>query len=95
MNSRYSNICVLIARSIEDIEDPRGKCTDYRDCDTVKEAKDFARYSLTPAYLESNEMTEPMNVARVIAEEDGREVCISEHWRKGWRPEPVNVEENE
>ncbi len=90
---KYTNIRVLVARSIEAIEDPRGACDDVRECDTVKEAKEFARYSLTPAYMDSNEMSEPQNVARVMADEDGREVCLADYWRKGWSPAPVEVDE--
>lgn len=85
---KYRNIRVLVARSISAIEDPRGACDDVRECDTVKDAKVFARHALTNAYQTSGEFSEPMNVARVMADEpDGRTVCLADYWRKGWQPE--------
>lgn len=84
--SKYTNIRVLVARSQEAFETG---CDDCRDCDTIGEAKKFARYSLTEAYRQSGEFSEPMNCARVMAQEDGRDVCVEEYWRKGWQPAPV------
>jgi hypothetical protein len=81
---KYSNIRVLVARSMEAVDD--GQCDDVRDCDTIKEAKEFARYSLTAAYQASNEFSEPMNYARVMADEDGRDVCVHDFFRKGFVP---------
>lgn len=85
---KYTNIRVLVARSQEAAVN---SCDDVRQCDTIKEAKDFARYSLTVAYQESGEFSEPMNYAAVMAEEDGREVCVTDYFRKGYVA-PVEVE---
>lgn len=79
---KYSNISVLVARSQEAVES--GSCDDCRNCDTIAEAKKFARYALTPAYNESHEVSEPMNYAKVVATEDGREVCVADYFRKGY-----------
>lgn len=84
MNSKYSNIRVLVACSVEAVD--AGQCDDVRDCDTIKEAKEFARYSLTPAYQASGEFSEPMNYARIMANEDGRDVCVTDFFRKGFVP---------
>ncbi len=81
---KYTNIRVLVARSIKAVDDRQ--CDDVRECDTIKEAKEFARYALTPAYQQLNEFSEPMNYARVMAEEEGRDVCLYDYFRKGWTP---------
>ncbi len=102
---KYSNIRVLVARSLEDFDSRPCTITDCREgFDTVKEAKEWARYALTPEYLTSNEMTEPVNVARVMVDEEDetawrtggfRSVCLVEYWRKGWKPAPLPVEVDE
>lgn len=79
---------VLVARSQEAF---RNGCDDVRECDTVKEAKAFARYSLTEAYQKSGEFSEPMNCARVMRGDE----CLEEYWRKGWQPAPDLAEEGE
>lgn len=78
---KYKNIRVLVARSQEAV---RNSCDDVRECDTIKEAKDFARYSLTSEYQASGEFSEPMNYAAVMADEDGRDVCVADYFRKGY-----------
>jgi hypothetical protein len=90
VKSNYSNIRVLVARSQSAVQD--GQCDDVRECDTIAEAKKFARYSLTPAYQQSAGMSAPMNYARVVADEAGREyidndngeVCVADYFRKGY-----------
>lgn len=86
---KYTNIRVLIARSVRAVD--CHQCDDVRECDTVKEAKDFARYALTPAYQQSGEFSEPMNYSRIVADEDGRQICIADYFRKGY-VEPVEAE---
>lgn len=90
---KYTNIRVLVARSVRAVDD--GQCDDVRPCDTIKEAKAFARYALDrkSAYQSSNEMTEPMNYARVMADETGYadNVCVADFFAKGYS-EPVEVE---
>lgn len=81
MKPKYSNIRVLVARSQEAA---RNSCDDVRECDTVAEAKKFARHSLTLEYQASGEFSEPMNYAAVMADEDGREVCLYDYFRKGY-----------
>lgn len=88
MNTKYTNIRVLVATSQQAIDDRQ--CDDVRECDTIKEAKTFARYSLTEAYQQSGEFSSPMNCARVMACEDDRDVCIDEFWRKGYVPAAQN-----
>jgi hypothetical protein len=91
---KYSNIRVLVARSVQAVND--GQCDDVRECDTIKEAKEFARYSLTPEYQASNEFSEPMNYAQVRATEEvrgeERDVCVADYFRKGYVP-PVLAED--
>ena len=79
---KYSNISVLVARSQEAVES--GSCDDCRNCDTIAEAKKFARYALTPDYQQCAEMSAPMNYAKVVATEDGHEVCVADFFRKGY-----------
>lgn len=83
---KYSNIRVLVARSMQAVDG--GQCDDVRECDTIREAKEFARYSLTLAYQQSCEMSEPMNYARVMAVEGGSDVCVADFFRRGYS-EPV------
>lgn len=89
--SKYSNIRVLVARSQQAVND--GQCDDVRTCDTIAEAKKFARYALTPAYQASGEFSEPMNYAQVRATEEVRgqqreDVCVADYFRAGYS-EPV------
>ena len=71
---RYQSIQVLTARTLEQIEN----CPfDNRKCDTIKQAKAFAKYCLTDAYQHSAEFSEPMTVSRVIA--DGE--ILEEYYR--------------
>lgn len=84
-SSKYTNIRVLVARSVADLEN---SCDDIRECETVAEAKKFARYSLTEAYRLSGEFSEPMNAARVMADEDGESVCLDDITRRGY-VEPI------
>lgn len=90
MNTKYSNIRVLVARSVQAVED--SSCDDVRNCDTIAEAKKFARYSLTPEYQMSGEFSEPMEYARVVADENEREVIITEFYRKGFVPMARNAD---
>ena len=97
---KYSNIRVLVARSVEAVDNH--SCDDVRECDTVKEAKAFARYSLTPEYSANRtELAcgridyEQMNYARVMVEEDGKEFCLVDYFRKGWNPAETETAQNE
>jgi hypothetical protein len=92
MSAKYKNIRVLVARSQDAVRNQ--SCDDVRECDTIKEAKHFARYSLTEAYQQSHETSELMNYAAVMAEEDGRDVCVYDYFRKGYTPpeDPVEAE---
>ena len=87
---KYTNIRVLVARSQEAVN--RGSCDDVRECDTIAEAKKFARYALTEAYQQSAEMSEPMNYSAVMADEDGSDVCVADYFRKGYVPAVETVE---
>lgn len=89
---KYNNIRVLVARS--QFAAQSDSFDDVRPCDTIAEAKKFARYALDPksAYQSSNEMAEPMNYAEIRADEDGRDVCVDCFWRRGYS-EPVMAEE--
>jgi hypothetical protein len=80
MNQKYSNIRVLVGRSQDAVEN--NSCDDVRECDTAAEAKKFARYSLTPAYQASGEFTTPMGYAKVVADENGSEVCLADYFSK-------------
>lgn len=91
MNQKYTNIRVLVARSMQAVDDCQ--CDDVRECDTVKEAKDFARYALTDAYQQSGEFSEPMNYSRVMIKEDGKDVCLFDLFRKGY-VQPVEPEDD-
>lgn len=75
-------IRVLVARSIEKFE---GGCDDVRECDTMKEAREFARYALTESYQHSGEFSEPMNCTRIMRGDE----LVAEFWRKGWKPSPI------
>ena len=78
---KYSNIRVLVGRTIKAVDDRQ--CDDVRECDTVAEAKKFARYSLTEEYREAAIFSEPMGYARVMATEaDGRDVCLEDYVRR-------------
>lgn len=93
---KYTNIRVLVGRTQEAVTDPHSGCDDVRSCDTIAEAKKFARYSLTPEYQASNEFSEPMNYAQVRATEEvrgeERDVCVADYFRKGYVP-PVLAED--
>lgn len=39
---------------------------DERECDTLKQAKAFAKYSLSDAYMQSGEMSEPFNYSVIV-----------------------------
>jgi len=80
---KYSNIRVLVARSVAAVD--AGQCDDVRECDTIKEAKDFARHALTTEYQRSGEFSQPMNYSRVMATEQGQDVCVADYFRKGYR----------
>ena len=80
--SKYSNIRVLAARSTKAIDDRQ--CDVDRNCDTLKEAKAFAHHCLTAEYQLAGEMSEPLNVARVLADEQGREVCLGDFTRPNY-----------
>lgn len=82
MNQKYTNIRVLVARSMQAVDDCQ--CDDVLECDTVKQAKDFARYALTDAYQQSGELSAPMNYSRVMACKDNRDVCLHDYFRKGY-----------
>jgi hypothetical protein len=80
---KYSNIRVLAAQTVEQVEN--GQCDEVRNCDTVKEAKLFARYVMDPksGYLASNEFSKPMACCRVMAEEQGgNDVCLDDRYAK-------------
>jgi hypothetical protein len=70
-------IYVEVGRSMEQVANRQSD--DVRKCDTIKEAKDFARHSLTEEYRRANEFTEPMNYARVMV----RDECRYDYFRKG------------
>lgn len=89
---KYSNIRVLVGRSVKAVDD--GQCDDVKECDTIKEAKEFARHSLTEAYQRSGEFSEPMNYARVAADEDGQRICVADYFRKGY-VEPVEKDDED
>ena len=89
MNTKYTNIRVLVGRSIESVEN--GQCDDVRNCDTVREAKSFVRYAFTVDYQKSGEFSERMNYARIVADEDDREVIVYDSFRYGYVPaQPVS-----
>jgi hypothetical protein len=77
-------IQVLVGRSRRAIDDMGAD--DVRTCDTLKEAKAFAKYALTLAYQQSGEMSEPMNYARIIiCQPNGvRDDFHSEYFRPGY-----------
>jgi hypothetical protein len=85
---KYTNIRVLVGRSRRQVDDRR--CEDVRECDTLKEAKAFAKYALTEEYRASGELSELMNNSRVMATEDEREVCLEDYTRKGYE-EPADA----
>jgi len=95
MNTKFSNIRVLVARSLAAIE--AGQCDDVAEgFDSIKEAKVFAKHALTDAYQHSAEMSEPMNVARIKADERGwyDDVIVADFYRKGY-VEAVAAEQDE
>lgn len=63
-------------------------------CDTLKEAKQRAKDSLTIEFKRSGEMSEPYNYARIVVYEgphwDRKEYIHSEFWRKGYS-EPIET----
>jgi hypothetical protein len=77
-------IQVLVGRSRRAIDDMGAD--DVRTCDTLKEAKTFAKYALTLAYQRSGEMSEPMNYARItVCNRVGdRDEIHSEYIRPGY-----------
>lgn len=79
---KYSNIRTLVARSQQAVDD--GQCDDVRPADTIREAKSFARYALTVDYQHSGEFSERMGYARVMACEDGSDVCVFDLVRPGY-----------
>lgn len=72
---RYQQIKVLAARTQELADD--GQWEVERECDTVKEAKDYAKYCLTDAHMQSAEASEPLAYAQVVA--DGE--VLADFWR--------------
>lgn len=81
---KYTNIRVLVAHSQEAVQ--LGASDDSRPCDTIKEAKTFARRALTAEYQALIEASAPYNYAAVMAEEDGKDVCVADYFRKGYTP---------
>lgn len=78
---KYSNIRVLVAQTIDAVD--AGQCDEVRPCDTVREAKSFARYAMTVDYQKSGEFTNRMACARVMAEDqDGCDVCLEDRRAK-------------
>lgn len=63
---KYKSIQVLAAYSADQVED--SQCVEVRECDTVKEAKDHAKYCLTEAWQRNAETSEPLGYARVVAD---------------------------
>lgn len=59
-----------------------------QECDTLKEAKQRAKYSLTVDFQRSGEMSEPFNYARVVVYDGPSyarvETLHSEFWRVGY-----------
>ena len=72
---RYQNITVEAARTREAVE--ASQCDVVRQCDTMKEAKTYARRALTDEFMRSSEASEPNKFSRVIV--DGE--VIEEFWR--------------
>lgn len=89
---KLQNIRVLIGRSLVQVN--AGQCDDVRECDTLKEAKEFARYALTEAYQNSGEFSEPMNVARVMAFDGTANFSPVEYIRKGYSEPDADSEEH-
>lgn len=78
-------IRVLIARSQRAVES--GQSDDVIQCDTLKEAREKAKHSLTTEYVRLTEVSEPMNYARVMKDDE----IVAEYWRKGYQ-EPKDEE---
>lgn len=53
------------------------QCDEVRECDTIKEAKEHAKYCLTPRFAKANEC-QPMRYAQVVV--DGE--CAYDYFAK-------------
>ena len=67
---------VRVARTQEAVLNHQ--CDDVRECDTIAEAKKFAKYALSKECQASCEMSEPMGYAQVIV--DGE--CLYDYFSK-------------
>ena len=54
------------------------QCDDVRTCDTIAEAKKYARYCLTQSYADAIESKEPMGYAQVIVNDE----CVADYFSK-------------
>ncbi len=77
---KYTNIEVQVAPTQE--ANSLGQNYDARPCDTVKEAKAFAKYALTVEYQQSAELSEPMGYSCVTAFDGTARVCLYDYFRK-------------
>jgi len=72
-----------VARSLRAID--ASQCDEVRDCDTIREAKEYAQRVLTDEHQRLCEYSEPMNVAIVKAFDGTANVCLAEYIRPGYR----------
>lgn len=70
-------IFVLAGESQEDVLN--GQCSVSHECDTVKEARDRAKYVLTDAFQQSCEMARPLGYSQVVVNGE----CRYDYFRKG------------
>lgn len=63
---RYQNITVEAASTREAVES--SQCDVVRQCDTIKEAKAYARRTLTDEFAREAEASEPNRFSRVICD---------------------------
>ncbi len=62
---KYNYIEVRAARTQQDVLNCQ--CDEIRQCDTIKEAKEYAKYVLTNDFQKVNEMSEPLQYAAIYA----------------------------
>ncbi len=82
---KKENIRVLVGRTQDAVNSRDNQCDDVREFDTIKEAKDFAKYALTDAYQQSGEMSQPMGYSAVMRGDE----CLYDYFRKEPRPAPA------
>jgi hypothetical protein len=73
---KWHDIEIRAGRTQEDVL--RGQCDVITKCDTIKDAKNKARYYLTDYFQQSAELSEPLGYSQVVVNGE----CRYDYFRK-------------